>query len=49
MDAIKAIQIAVAKADIIISTIAENIPRLLIAVAVGLIAGKVVLECLPRK
>lgn len=42
------IQIAVARADLILCTIAHNIPRLVLAFVVGIVAGKVVLKCRGR-
>ena len=39
------IQIAVARADLILVTIANSMPKVLAAFAVGFIIGKVVLRC----
>lgn len=45
----QAIRVAVARADLIICTVGYYLPRVLIAITVGVIFGKVVLKCLPRK
>lgn len=42
------ILVTVARADLVLCTIAHNIPRLVLAFVVGIVAGKAVLKCRGR-